>query len=110
MTTTNPTKVVNPNAVVPDTTDPKISSMEATTHVPTASRSPRPKKCTTKEKQPTAKEKKKKPVPLRMSPRNNPEVCQKERKEKWLQKVVDLEEENYQGIEDLYIEEVDPIS
>lgn len=61
--------------------------METTTHVPIAPRSPRPKKSIAKEKkpvanekQPAAKEKKKKSVPLRMSPRNNLEVHQKEKK------------------------------
>jgi len=89
MIATNTIKVVNLNSIVLDVMSLKISSMEATTHVPTAPRSLRQNKSTTKEKkpvekekQPFVKEKKKKFVPLRMSPRNNIEVRQKEKTEK----------------------------
>jgi len=103
MTTTNPTKDVSSEVFVFDTPDPKSSNMEASTPVPTMLRSPRLKQF-------DAKEKKKKLISVRQSLRKNVEVRQTEKKDKQLEKVVDLEEEEHQGVEELDAEEVEPIS
>lgn len=76
--------------------------MKNATLVPTTLWSSRPKKSASKEKW-------KKLMLVRQSQRENPKVRQKEKKDKQLEKVINLEEEEFQSIKELDVEEVKPI-
>ena len=89
MTFTNHIEAVSSNDVVSDAPGLKVTSMEAMPIVCMVMRSPRLKQTSAKEKQTvirekhsTMKENHKNLVPVRISPRKNLEVQQKQKKDK----------------------------
>jgi len=88
----------------------EVVSMEALAPVPMVLRSPRPKPTPNRETQiaKLKKDKLKKLVLVCKSPKKNT-AMQKQKKEKQLEKVVDLEVEEGQGVEDIDAEGMEPI-
>lgn len=67
MTATNPVEALSLEAIVSDMLGMEVSSMEVMPALPTVLRFPRLKQTMAKEKKPTSKKKRKKPVPMCMS-------------------------------------------
>lgn len=88
---------------------PEVVTMEALDPMPTEPRSPRPKPTPFRETQNLKKDKQKKSVPMRESPRKH-STTQNQKRDKQPKRVVDLEAKEGQGTEDINAEGVEPFT